>query len=282
MSHSAKQSLRQLLARPGIIRTLAPHDVFTAKVCEQAGMELLFLGGFGVTASQLGLPDLSLLTMTEMADQVRRTTAAVSIPVIVDGDTGFGGPANITRTVQEFEAAGAAGMLIEDQVFPKRCGHFAGKAVVSTSEMLDRLHGVLEARRDPEFVIIARTDARSVEGLDAAIARAQRYAETGADLIFVEAPESVEELRRIAAEIPKPQLANMLLGGRTPILSAAELEGMGYKICVSPVETLAATGRIVHRLALAMLHEGRVDGLAEELWSFTELKATFGVDLSAS
>lgn len=280
MPISAPRQLRHLLARPGLLRTLAPHDVFTAKICEQAGMELLFLGGFGVSASQLGLPDLSLLTMTEMADQVRRVTSAVSIPVIVDGDTGFGGPANIARTIREFEDAGAAGMLIEDQVFPKRCGHFAGKAVVSTEEMLDRLECALAARRDPDFVIIARTDARSVEGLDAAIARAQLYAEAGADLIFVEAPESVEELRRIAAEIPRPQLANMLVGGKTPILSATELEHMGYKICVSPVETLAATGKIVQRLAKAMLHEGRVDGLAHEMWSFAKLKACLSVELS--
>ncbi|MBI1345914.1 hypothetical protein GC163_06460 [bacterium] len=280
MSDSAPRQLRRLLDRPGILRTLAPHDVFTAKVCEQAGMELLFLGGFGVTASQLGLPDLSLLTMTEMADQVRRVAAVVSIPVIVDGDTGFGGPANIARTVSEFEAAGAAGMLIEDQVFPKRCGHFAGKAVVSTTEMLDRLQYVLEARHNPDFVIIARTDARSVEGLDAAIKRAQHYADAGADLIFVEAPESIEELRRIATEIRKPQLANMLVGGKTPILSASELEQMGFKICVSPVETLAATGHIVQRLAQAMLQDGRVDGLADDMWSFAELKAFLGVERS--
>lgn len=279
MTAAAPLTLRQLLDRPGIIRTLAPHDVFTAKVCEQAGLELLFLGGFGVTASQLGLPDLSLLTMTEMADQVRRVTAAVAIPVIVDADTGFGGPANITRTVREFEAAGAAGMLIEDQVFPKRCGHFAGKAVVSTADMLDRLCCALAARRDPEFVIIARTDARTVEGLDAAIERARSYAAAGADMIFVEAPESVEELRRIAAEIPRPQLANMLVGGKTPIVSAQELEHMGFKICVSPVETLAATGRSVQRLAQAMLIAGRVDGLADEMWSFAELKACLGVEL---
>ncbi len=272
------RQLRTLLARPGIIRSLAPHDVFTAKVMEQAGLPLLFLGGFGASASSHGLPDLGLLGLAEMADAARRMTGAVSVPVIVDGDTGYGSVPNVIRTVREFERAGAAGMLLEDQVFPKRCGHFAGKQVVPVEEMETRLKAALDARRDPDFVVIARTDARAVEGLDSAIGRARRYAELGADLIFVEAPQSEAELARIAREIETPQLANMLVGGATPILSADELERLGFKIVVSPVESLTITAFAVQQLARAMLDEGRVDGLSNQMCSFADIKRLLGVD----
>jgi len=275
---SGPQQLQSLLARPGIIRSLAPHDAFTARIMEQAGIELLFLGGFGASASGFGLPDLSLLGLAEMAEAARRIIAAVSIPVIVDGDTGHGGIANVIRTVREFERAGAAGMLLEDQVFPKRCGHFSGKQVVPVDEMLAKLDAALQARRDRDFVIIARTDARAIEGLEAAIERANRYAAQGADVCFVEAPQSREELEKIARSIPKPQLANMLVGGATPICSADELAAMGFKIVVSPVESLAITGFAVRQLARAMLDEGRVDGLADRMFSFAELKSILQVD----
>lgn len=273
------KQLRDLLAAPGIIRSLAPHDAFTAKVMEQAGIPLLFLGGFGTSASAFGLPDLGLLGLAEVAEAARRMTAAVGVPVIVDGDTGYGAIPNVIRTVQEFERAGAAGMLLEDQVFPKRCGHFAGKQVIPVEEMIDKLKAALDARADRDFVVIARTDARAIEGLDAAIDRANRYAEVGADVIFVEAPQSYQELARIAREIPKPQLANMLVGGVTPILSASELGELGFKIVVSPVESLAVTAFAVRKLAEAMLTEGRVDGLSEQMWSFAELKQLLGVKL---
>ena len=270
--------LRTLLATPGIIRSLAPHDVFTARVMEQAGLPLLFLGGFGASASSYGLPDLGLLGLAEMADAARRMTGAVSVPVIVDGDTGYGSAPNVIRTVREFERAGAAGMLLEDQVFPKRCGHFAGKQVIPIEEMETKLKAALDARRDPDFVVIARTDARAVEGLDAAIDRANRYARLGADLVFVEAPQTEAELARIAHEIEKPQLANMLVGGATPILSATELERLGFKIVVSPVESLTITAFAVQQLSRAMLDEGRVDGLTDRMSSFADLKRLLGVD----
>lgn len=275
---SATKQLRDLLARPGIIRSLAPHDAFTAKVMEQAGLPLLFLGGFGTSASAFGLPDLGLLGLAEVAEAARRMVAAVSIPVIVDGDTGYGAVPNVVRTVREFERAGAAGMLLEDQVFPKRCGHFAGKQVIPADEMLIKLRAALDARQDADFVVIARTDARAIEGLDSAIDRANRYAEAGADVIFVEAPQNVDELTRIARGIPKPQLANMLVGGATPILSAVELEQMGFKIVVSPVESLAVTAFAVQQLASAMLQDGRVDGLADRMWTFAQMKQLLGVE----
>ncbi|WLD14533.1 isocitrate lyase/PEP mutase family protein [Planctellipticum variicoloris] len=274
---SAPRQLRELLARPGIIRSLAPHDVFSARIMEQAGIELLFLGGFGASASLLGLPDTGLITQTEIVEAARRMTSAVRVPVIVDADTGHGDVQNIVRTVRELERAGAAGLLLEDQVFPKRCGHFPGKQVTSAEEMLVRLRAALDARVDPDFTIIARTDALTVHGVDDAIGRAQQYAEAGADVCFVEAPRSVDELARIAREIPRPQLANMLVGGATPILSAADLEQLGYRICVSPVESLAIAGFAVRALAQAMLKEGRVDGLSDRMLPFAELQQVLGV-----
>lgn len=275
---SAARQLRELLARPGIIRSLAPHDVFSARIMEQAGIELLFLGGFGASASLLGLPDVGLMTQTEIVDAARRMTAAVKVPVIVDADTGHGDVQNVVRTVRELERAGAAGLLLEDQVFPKRCGHFAGKQVTTVEEMLVKLRAALASRVDPDFVIVARTDALAVHGIDDAIDRARRYAEAGADVCFVEAPRSVDELARIAREIPRPQLANMLVGGATPILPASELERLGFKICVSPVESLALAGFAIRELSRAMLDEGRVDGLADRMLSFAELKQALGVD----
>ena len=272
------RQLRELIARPGIVRSLAPHDVFTARLLEQAGFELLFLGGFGVSASVFGWPDVGLVTLTEMTEAVRRMTSRLSIPLVADGDAGHGDHHNVARTVREFEQAGAAGILLEDQVSPKRCGHFTGKQVVSVDEMLAKLQTALNARRDPDFVIIARTDARAVEGLEAAIERANQYGEAGADVCFVEAPRSREELQRISAEVPYPQLANMLLGGVTPILGAEELEQLGFKIMVDPVATLLATGAAVRKLAETLKQHGRVDSLSEEMLSFDEVKQVLGLN----
>jgi 2-methylisocitrate lyase-like PEP mutase family enzyme len=274
---SKNQKLRELLASSEIVRSFAPHDVFTARVLEDAGIELLFLGGFGVSASVFGLPDVGLTTLTEMAEAVRRMADRLTVPLIADGDTGHGNLHNVMRTVREFERAGASGMLIEDQVAPKRCGHFAGKQVVSTSEMLDRLKAVLDAREDSDFVIIARTDARAELGIDEAIERVNQFGEAGADVCFIEAPQSHDELARIAAEVPYPQLANMLPGGVTPILPANELQKLGFRIVVDPIGTLLATGHIVKQLAEAMLRDGRSDQSAATLLSFDEIKRLLGL-----
>jgi 2-methylisocitrate lyase-like PEP mutase family enzyme len=275
---SPGRRLRDRLARPGIIRTLTAHDVFTAKILEQAGLEMLFLGGFGIAASHLGVPDLSLLTLSEMADAVRRVTAAVSVPVVADGDTGHGDLPNVVRTVRDFERAGAAGVLLEDQVFPKRCGHFAGKQVIPADDMVLKLRTALAARRDPDFLIFARTDALTVEGIDAAIARANLYRDTGADVCFVEAPQSREDLARIAKEVRAPQLANMLVGGKTPLLSADELEALGFRIMVCPVTTLLAAGFAIRRAAKEFLESGRVDTHPESMLTFDELKQLLGLE----
>jgi 2-methylisocitrate lyase-like PEP mutase family enzyme len=274
---SPRRQFRDLLARPGVIRSLGAHDVFTARLIEQAGLETVFLGGFGTSASLLGLPDVGFITLTEMADAVRRMALRVAIPVVADGDTGHGDLHNVVRTVREFERAGAAGILLEDQVTPKRCGHFEGKALIPAAEMVLKLRTALDARDDPDFVIIARTDARAVEGIDAAIDRACHYADAGADVCFVEAPQSLEELARIPRAVPRPMLANMLTGGVTPIVSVEELGRMGYKIAVCPIESLLVAGAAVRRLIEALLSTGRVDQ-TEGMLTFAEVKKVLGLD----
>ena len=276
---STTSRLRELLRQPGLLPSLAPHDVFTALIMERCGLPLLFAGGFGVAASTLGLPDLHFPTLTEMAEAVRRMTGRLTVPLIADGDTGHGDLIHVQRTVREFERAGAAGMLLEDQLAPKRCGHFEGKSLVSPEEMVLKLRAALAARTDPEFVVIARTDARAVEGLDAAINRMQQYRAAGADVAFIEAPESEEELALIPREIPGPHLANMLTGGKTPILPLPRLEELGYKIVVAPIESLAVTARAVQLLTREWLEAGRVDHLApDQMAPFSEVKELLGLE----
>ena len=272
------QQLRSLLQKPGVIRSLGAHDIFTARLIETAGLETVFLGGFGTSASMLGLPDVGFITLTEMADAVRRMAQRVAIPVVADGDTGHGDLHNVVRTVREFERAGAAGILLEDQVAPKRCGHFAGKAVIPAEEMILKYRAAIDARRDPNFVIIARTDARAIEGIAGAIDRANRYAEAGADVCFIEAPQSREELERIPREVKHPLLVNMLTGGVTPILTVDELGKLGYKIVVCPIESLLVCGTAIQRLIQALLTRGRVDLPAEEMMTFAEVKQVLGLD----
>jgi 2-methylisocitrate lyase-like PEP mutase family enzyme len=270
--------LRELLQKPGVIRSLGAHDVFTARLVEAAGLETVFIGGFGTSASLLGLPDVGFITLTEMADAVRRMAQRVSIPVVADGDTGHGDLHNVVRTVREFEQAGAAGILIEDQVTPKRCGHFEGKEVIPVEEMILKLKAAQSARRDPDFVLVARTDVRAVEGIDAAIDRVRRYGAAGADVCFIEAPESRQELERIPREVSYPLLVNMLSGGVTPILTVDELGKLGYKIVVCPIESLLVTGTAVQRLIQALLSRGRCDLPAAEMMTFAEVKKVLGLD----
>jgi methylisocitrate lyase len=273
----ATRRLRELLAAPGIIQSLGAHDLFTALIIEQAGFETVFIGGFGASASMLGLPDLNFLTMTEMADAVRRMAARLQIPVIADGDTGHGDLHNVQRTIAAFEQAGASGILIEDQVAPKRCGHFEGKQVIPADEMVRKLKAALRARSDPDFVVIARTDAREVVGLQDAIDRVNRYGDAGADVVFIEAPLTEKELEEIPRAVRYPLLVNMLTGGKTPILPVAQLADLGYKIAVCPIESLLVTAHAMQRLVNTLKETGRVDQ-TEAMVSFAEVKQILGVD----
>ncbi len=276
--NTGPKQLRQLLAQPGIIRSLGAHDVFSALIVEQAGFETVFIGGFGTSASLLGLPDLNFLTLTEMAEAVRRMAARVSIPVIADGDTGHGDLHNVQRTVEMFASAGASGILLEDQVMPKRCGHFANKQVVPTEEMVVKIKTAVRARSDPNFLIFARTDARQMNGLDDAIERVNRGCDAGADIAFIEAPQSVAELEAIPKRVKYPLFVNMLSGGVTPILPVKDLEQLGYKIVVCPIESLLVCARAMRDLCEAWKSSGRVDQLALQAMSFDDVKKLLGVE----
>jgi carboxyvinyl-carboxyphosphonate phosphorylmutase len=222
--------LRKMLAEPGIIVMLGAYDCLSAKLIESAGFKLVGITGAGVCASLLGIPDVGLATMTEVLNQTRNIVKATNLPVFADCDNGYGNPINIMRTIREFEEAGVAGLWIEDQVMPKRCGHFEGKKVVPREEMFMKIRAAIEARKDPDLVIMARCDARAEFGLEEAISRGKEYAKAGADMLFIEAPQSAEELHKIASSIDVPQMVNLVEGGKTPLLSVKELENMGFKI----------------------------------------------------
>lgn len=270
MSDPRRARLRELLARPGIIIAPGAYDGLSARLVEHAGFDVVYMSGSGAANSLLGEPDLGLTSMTEMASQAARICAATTLPVVADADTGYGGPLNVRRTVQEYERAGVAGLHIEDQVFPKRCGHFEGKDVIPTDEMVGKIKAALAARTDPDLVIIARSDAVAVEGLDAALRRAHAYEDAGADMLFVEAPHSVDELRQIAASFRVPLIANMVEGGSTPLVPDPELEAMGFKLVLHAGTLLRAAALAVEE-ALAHLREhGSVIDFQHRVISFQE------------
>jgi len=210
------------------------YDAITARLVQQTGFSAVYMTGSGVSMSLLGVPDLGIVSYAEMLDRVEQISGAVDLPLIVDGDTGYGGVLSVIRTVKGFEARGASAIQMEDQQDPKRCGHEFGRRLIPAEEMVDKIKAALDARTDADFVVIARTDARTVEGLDHAIERGLMYQEAGADVIFVESPESVAELERIASSLSAPTMANMVEGGRTPILSAPELGKLGFRLVIFP------------------------------------------------
>jgi carboxyvinyl-carboxyphosphonate phosphorylmutase len=247
-----------LLAGPQPLVAPGAYDALSARLIEQAGFDAVYMTGFGTTASLIGRPDVGLLTGAEMVDNARRIVTAVDVPVIADADTGYGNAINVLRTVQLYEQAGVAGIQLEDQVAPKKCGHMSGKAVISTEEMVGKLHAAVAARQDPDFVVIARTDAVAVSGVDDAVARARAYAEAGADVLFVEAPTSEDDITRLAGELRDlaPLVFNWAEGGRTPPLSLERITELGFSLVIYPIGTLlAATAGI--RALLATL---RADG----------------------
>ncbi|BDA66323.1 2,3-dimethylmalate lyase [Calothrix sp. PCC 7716] len=268
----SSQTLRQLLARPSIIVIPGVYDCISAKLAEQSGFAVVATSGFGIAASTLGLPDYGFMTATEVLDSVGKIAQSVNIPVIADMDTGYGNALNVMRTVKDAVKAGLAGVILEDQEFPKKCGHFEGKRVIPTIEHVNKIKAAVQARGDSGLVIIARTDARAVLGLDEAIQRGRAYIDAGADVLFVEAPQSVEELQVIAAAFPNvPLVANIIEGGKTPQLSAAELEKMGFKIVFFALSTLLAVTKVMK----ACLQELREKGTTKdftEMMTFDEFK----------
>jgi methylisocitrate lyase len=269
---------RLLIEAPEIVVLPGAHDALTLRLAEQAGFQAVTCGGYSATASLLGQPDVQQLTMTEMADMYARLCDATELPLFADGDTGYGNATNVARTVRSYERAGVAGLFIEDQVSPKRCGHMEGKRIVPAAEMAAKLKAALDARVDADLVICARTDARAVEGLDAAIERCQLYREAGADLLFVDAPVSVEELRRVCSEIDGPCLANLIEGGKTPILSARQLEAMGFAAVTWPVSASYAIAHAVGEVYAALLRDGTTNAVRHGMVDFAAFNALIGLE----
>ncbi|MGY1592324.1 oxaloacetate decarboxylase [Geodermatophilus sp. SYSU D00708] len=262
---ASRSRLRELLAAPRPLVAPGAYDALSARLVEQAGFDAVYMTGFGTTASLIGRPDVGLLTGAEMVDNARRIAAAVEVPVIADADTGYGNALNVVRTVQLYEQAGVAGIQLEDQVMPKKCGHMSGKALIGTDEMAGKVRAAVAARQDADLVVIARTDAVAVTGVDDALARARAYADAGADLLFIEAPTSEADIERIAAELRgvAPLVFNWAEGGRTPPLSLARMTELGFALVIYPIGTLLAATAGMRALLESLKADGvpSLDGL---------------------
>ena len=270
-----RQQLRRLINQGGYTMVPGAYDSLTARLVEQAGFAAVYLTGGGYSRAS-GYPDLGLLSLTENALFIGRTVETVAIPVIADADTGYGNAINVIRTVREYDKTGVAGFHIEDQVSPKKCGHYEGKEVISRAEMVGKIKAAVDTRRDADMVIIARSDARAVEGLAAAIDRVNAYLEAGADVGFVEAPQTVEELRVVGREVKGPALVNVFEGGKTPMLGATELEAMGFRLGIYPSQTHRAAIRAAQRVLAAMKRDGDTNAVEAELATFQEREDAVG------
>lgn len=273
-------SLHSLIAQPGR-GLIAPgvYDALTALSAQRAGFECLYLSGAALAHSQLGRPDVGLVSVSELTETVARICDRVSVPLIADGDTGFGNALNVQRTVRGLERAGAAAIQIEDQSFPKRCGHLQGKALIPTAEMTGKIRAALDARRSDGFKIVARTDANAVEGLEAAMARAEAYREAGADILFVEAPRTEAELRSIGRRFGgrTPLVANMVEGGRTPLHSAEQLIGFGFRLVLFPGGVARALARQAEAYYASLLATGSNAAFRDRMFDFDKLNAVVGL-----
>lgn len=271
-------TLRERIEDPRILVAMGVHDGLTTLIAQRVGFEALYHGGYAAAAAHYGLPDIGLLGLEEMCDSVRRVTGVASRPVIADCDTGYGGGAAVRRAMSLMEAAGAAAIQIEDQVFPKRCGHLEGKQVIDRDEMVLKVSAAVQARTDAETLIIARTDALQPHGLDDAIDRCNAYAEAGADLLFVDAPQTREQLEQIARRVDGPTIANMSETGRTPALSAAELEALGYSVVIFPSTQIWTIARAFEEMCREVLEQGTSRGVQARLMPFAEVNELLGLD----
>jgi 2,3-dimethylmalate lyase len=270
--------LRALLGSGQTIVAPGAFDPLAARLVEEAGFPAVYMTGFGTSAALLGRPDVGLLTMTEMVDNAARIAACVDIPVIADADTGYGNPLNVIRTVGAYEAAGVAGIHVEDQVAPKKCGHMEGKLVIPADEMAAKIRAATEARANPDFVVIARTDARAVEGFGQALARARRYLEAGADALFIEALTSEAEAEQAAQAFPGvPLLFNWAEGGKTPPVSLARLQELGYRIVIFPISTLLAATAAMRQILRQIGRDGTPAAALGDLPTFAEFVDFIGL-----
>jgi len=264
-----RKKFRALVAKPGYAIVPGAYDTLTARLVQLAGFDAVYMTGGGYSRAS-GYPDIGLLTMTEVTQWISRTVEAVEIPVIADMDAGYGNALNVVRSVREYEKTGVAAFHLEDQVSPKKCGHYEGKQLVSKAEMVGKIKAAVDARRDPDMVIIARSDARAVEGLQASIDRVNAYLEAGADVGFVEAPQSAEELAAAARQLIKPALVNIFEGGKTPPLPSRELEAMGYRIGIYPSQTHRAAIAAAKKVLAVLKRDGDTAAIESELATFSE------------
>ncbi len=275
---SVTSEFKKMVMAEDILVAPGAYDAVSAKLIEQAGGDVVYMSGSSVSTTTHGYPDVGVTTLTEMTTRARQMATAVDIPVFCDADTGYGNPINVRRTVEEYEVAGAAGIHLEDQVFPKRCGHFEGKDVIPSSEMEQKLRAAVDARTDEDFVIIARTDARTVEGFDAAVERSNAYIEAGADVIFFEAPESRDEVAAAAEQIDAPMLANMTEGGKTPMIGADELEALGFDIVIFPATGFKAMVKTLQDVFSKIVETGTQVEIMDELVTWEGRNEVTGLD----
>jgi 2-methylisocitrate lyase-like PEP mutase family enzyme len=269
-------TLRELIARPGITVLPGAYDALTARLIERAGFDGVYLSGAGVSYTHLAQPDVGLVTLDEMLRRAEAITSAVRIPVLADGDTGFGNAINVRRTVRAYERAGLAGIQLEDQTFPKRCGHLEGKQVVPAKEMAGKIAAAAEARGSDAFLIVARTDAIATDGFDEAVSRLRLYADAGADVLFADGP-SGEQLATIPAALPRPAMANMVEGGKTPLRPATELAALGYKIVIFPNSLVRLYARQGAELLAALRATGTTADARARMFDFAELNDLLGL-----
>ena len=270
--------IRNALAEHGQLIMPGVYDALSAKIAARAGFEVIFITGYSLSATILGEPDFGLLTQTEVVSAAQRICSVVDTPVIVDADTGYGNAINVIRTVQDLIRAGGAGMFLEDQIWPKRCGHMRGKQVIPLEEQLKKLRAAVEARENSDFFIVARTDSRQALGLDEAITRGRAFKEAGADAVFIEAPESKEEMKRISKQVPGPLVANMLERGVTPLMGPRELKDLGFDLIVWPLAPLYAVAKSLTDVYTTLRRDGSSLAILDRLMPFDEFNRIVGLE----
>jgi 2-methylisocitrate lyase-like PEP mutase family enzyme len=274
----ADTRIHRILKEVGALAFPGVFDTLSARVAHHVGFPMAFVSGYSVAATAIGEPDLGLLTQTEMIDRARRICMSVPIPIIVDADTGYGNPLNVHRTVNELIVAGAAGCFLEDQMWPKKCGHMRGKRVIGREDYVQKIAAAVDARGDRDFFIVARTDALAPLGLDEAIRRVEAAREAGADASFVEAPTSLDDLKEIGLRSPAPNVANMIEGGKTPVVPRRQLADLGFHLILYPLTALFASARVIESMYRTLKVEGTTLGTEEKLMSFAEFNRLIGVD----
>lgn len=277
-AEAKRKKLRERLKQPGLIVAPGIFEMISARMADRLGFDTLYMTGYGTVASYLGLPDAGLASYTDMVNRAGTFAQGTQTPLIADGDTGYGGLLNVAHTVHGYEKAGVTGIQLEDQEFPKKCGHTPGRRVIPTQDMVNKIKVAVESRNSDDFLIIARTDARTTLGLDEALRRAEAYNKAGADILFVESPESPEEMAKIAQSFDTPVLINVVEGGRTPVFSKTELEQMGFKLAIYPATAFLAMGQALENVYQTFKSDGASLAIKDQLYDFQAFSRLMGFE----